>query len=252
MKLKLLLFSLLTFLFYSCEKDQPADYYHDSIMLDSVKLDPFISTNYYHDAKLLYCNEIYQDSTHFNRNNPILDTAEITKILKIIQTVYSINSPESEIVFKTYKIHARLCYTLNSIYLKVQTDRPEIINLSKGNIPTGNQQLDNLLMTYQFDSVQTFVSYPGFNWLTIYSRNEYNLIPIVNKFSLISSIIDTDWEKGYCIGDGNTITMIRSKNSAQVIFSIGDGDCPSGCIYHKYWEFQVSNNKAKFIKSYED
>jgi hypothetical protein len=107
-------------------------------------------------------------------------------------------------------------------------------------------------MTYQFDSVQTFVSYPSFNWLTIYSKNEYNLIPIVNKFSLISSIIDKDWEKGYCVGDGNTITMTRSKNSAQVIFSIGDGDCPSGCMYHKYWEFQVSNNKAKFIKSYED
>lgn len=252
MKLYPWLFLTILICISACEKTQLPDLKHDSIKLDSVRLDTFIINNYYKDAKLLYYNEIYQDSTHFDRNNPIIDTSEITKVLKIIQTVYTLNSPESDTVFKTYKIHARLCYTFNSIYLEVQTNQPEIINLSKGVIPTGNQQLDNLLMTYQFDSVQTFYSYPSFNWLIIFSKKEYNLIPIVNKFSLIPSIILTDWEKGYCIGDGNTITLIRSHDSAQMIFSVGDGDCPSGCEYHKYWEFHIEDNKAIFVKSFED
>ena len=252
MKHKLLLISLIIVSFYSCEKDQLFDSFHDTISLDSVKLDPFIINNYYQDAKLLYCNEIYQDSTHFNRNNPILDTAEISRVLKIIQTIYNINSPETDIIFNVYKIHSRLSISFNSFYLKVQTNLPEIINLANGKIPTGNRNLDNLLTTYKFDSVKTSYSYPSFPWMTLFSKREYNLLPIVNQFNKIPSIILTDMEKGYGIGDGNTITLIRSKNSAQVIFSIGDGDCPSGCIYHKYWEFQVSDNKARFVKSYED
>jgi hypothetical protein len=252
MKFRLILFCLLTVLFYSCQKDLQFDYYHDSIILDSVRLDTFILNNYYHDAKLLYCNEIYQDSTHLNRNNPILDTAEITRVLKIIQSIYSINSPETNIIFNNFKIHTRLSISFNSFYIKVQTNQPEIVNLANSKIPTGNQKLDNLISTFGFDSVKTFYGYPDFPWMTLYSRNEYNLIPIVNMFSKIPSIILTDMEKGAGIGDGNTITMTRFKNLARVIFSIGDGDCPSGCIYHKYWEFQVSDNKAKFIKSYEN
>jgi hypothetical protein len=77
-------------------------------------------------------------------------------------------------------------------------------------------------------------------------------MPIVDKFSKISSIILTDIESGPCIGDGNTIKLIRSRYSAKVTFSIGEGDCPAGCIYHKYWEFLVENNKATFVKSFED
>jgi hypothetical protein len=236
----------------SCEKSQLRYGQHDSIDLSLIKLDSFIINNYYKDAKLLYTYEIYQDSLHANRNNPIIDTSEITKVLKIIQAVYDLKSPTTNTIFNVYNIHARLCIGFSSIYLKVKTDQPEIINLAKGNIPTGNRQLDVLLSAYGFDSVKKFSSYPDFNWLTIYSKKEYNLIPIVEKLKGISSIIMTDMETGPCIGDGPTISINRFNDHADVTFSIGDGDCPAGCIYHKYWEFRVEDSKATFIKSYED
>ncbi len=251
MKKFILFISIITICLSACEKTQLPDSDHDSIKLDSVKLGAFIKNNYYNDARLLYTYEIYQDSTHFNRKNPIIDTSEITRVLKIIQLIYDLNSPETNTIFNTYKIHARLCISFNSIYLKVKTDQPEIINLAKGIIPTGNIQLDALLTNYGFDSVRTFYNYPAFPWLTIYSANDYNLIPVADKFSKNSSIMLTDFENGPCIGDGNTISLIRSQNSAKVTFSIGDGDCPAGCIYHKYWEFLVENNKAAFVKSFE-
>ena len=83
----------------SCEKEPNTVLSHDQIKLNAVKVDPFIVTNYYKDAKLLYVKEIFQDSSHFNRNNTVLDTLEITKVLKIIQTVYDLNSQESNIIF---------------------------------------------------------------------------------------------------------------------------------------------------------
>lgn len=252
MKQSVLIFVFMSIVISSCEKTPFSDQYHDSIALDSIRLGTFVLNNYYQDAKLLYCYEIFQDKSHFNRNNNILDTTEIKKVLKIIQAVYNLDSHESNTVFDVHKIHARLCISLNSIYLKVQTNQPEIMNLSKGIIPTGNQQLDNLLSTYGFDSVRTFYNYPDFPWLTIYSKNEYNMLPIVNQFSSVPSIIQTDWESGICIGDGNTISLTRFPNYARIIFSIGEGDCPAGCIYHKYWEFEVENNKATFIRTFED
>jgi hypothetical protein len=238
---------------FACSKSLiPDDPKHDSISLDSVVLDTFIKNNYSRDAKLLYCLEIVHDSTHFNRNNPVIDTSEVSEILKIIQAVYDLNTEESRIVFDTYKIHSRICLAFNNIYLKVQTDQPAIVNLSKEIIPTGNQQLDAILGTYGFDSVRTFNGYPGFPWLTIYSKNEYNLLPIVSMFRKIPSILLTDWEEGSCIGDGSTISLTRFKDSAKIIFGIGNGDCPAGCIYHKYWEFEVKESKATFIRTFEN
>lgn len=133
----------------------------------------------------------------------------------------------------------------------MQTDQPGIINLSNGIFPTGDLDLDTLLNTYHFDSVKTYYSYPNFPWLTIFTKEEYNLIPVENEFEAIESVFIAEFSK-VCIGDGNTITLIRNNSSATITFSIGSGDCPAGCIYHKYWEFKVMNGKATFIQTYEN
>jgi len=216
----------------------------------SIKLDTFIVNNFTRDAKLLYYNEIYNNPDHFNRNNPILDTSEITKILKIIQTVYNSNSSERNAVFNEYKIHARYCYSFSSIGLKVQPNLPEIINMVNRIHPTGNQALDNILSSYGLDSVKTASGYPTFPWLTIFTKKELNMIPAMDRFNSNSSIILAEIDSE-CAGDGNTITLTRTANSAIIIFSIGSGDCPAGCIYHKYWEFKLINGEPISVKTYE-
>lgn len=69
--------------------------------------------------------------------------------MKIIEAVYVLKSPESDTVFNHYRIHGYNCYSLNSLYLQVQTDFPEIQNLANGIIPAGNSDLDYLLKKYQ-------------------------------------------------------------------------------------------------------
>ncbi len=230
----------------SCRKDNPS-----SIGYDKIELTQFIIDNYQSDAKQLFFDEILHNSDHFNYNNPVLDETEVNKILKIIQAVYSSESPERDTVFDVYMIHGYYCYSFNSIGLEVNTELPEIENLSNGIIPTGNTALDDLLSYYQFDSVNTSTYYPDFSWLTIYTANEYNLIPIEKKFKALPAILDSYFNKA-CIGDGNTITLTRTEGSATITFSIGLGDCPSGCIFHRYWEFRVMEGKAVFTRSYEN
>lgn len=227
----------------SCEKDV-------TIWYDEIELESYIIENYSNDAKQLYLHEIFQDSTHPNFEKSIIDNNEINKILKTIQAVYNLNSPERDSVFLKHKIHASYCFSSNSISLRVKTGLPEIKNLATNIIPTGESSLDEILSSYNFDSVKTAYDYPSFPWLTLYANNnEYNMIPIERKFAKIESVEIADFNKG-CIGDGNNISMSRNGDSTVVTFSVGSGDCPAGCIYHKYWEFIVSYGTATFVRTY--
>jgi hypothetical protein len=225
-----------------CEKQQTP-----LVDLASIKLDTFIVNNYMRDAKLLYFNEIYDDINHLNRNNPILDTSEITKILKLFQIVYNLDSQESKTVFQTHKIHVFCDISFNSIDLKVDPSLPEIKNLINEQFPTGNQSLDNLLNTYNLDSVKQDLSYPAFTWLTLYTKKEFNMIPIANKFNENPSI-NLALIVNRCGGDGPTINLKRSSNSAILTFIYAWGDCPAGCGNAKYWEFKIVDGEPVSVK----
>jgi hypothetical protein len=189
------------------------------------------------------------DSSHVDFYNPTFDTSEVIEILELIQAVYNLNSPESNRVFKHPGIHGNYCYDFSSIYLKVKTNLAGIQNLINGVIPTGNSDLDKLLAKYQFDSVQTKLNYPNAILLKIYSNSEYNLIPIEKEFGDLHQIIDAYFNTG-CIGGRNQIDLLRNNDSATITFSVGSGDCQAGCIHRKYWEFNVVEGKAEFIRTY--
>lgn len=218
--------------------------------------DTTIREQYARDARLLYMHEIAQDSsTHPNYTNPKLDTSGINEILDIIKAVHDLQIPERDTVFNVYDIHARYCYNFHAVNIKVDAGAPEIENLVNEEVPTGHAGLDSILTTYSFDSVKTYRSYPDFPWLSVYFSEEYNMIPIEKAFQDIASVINTEKttaSKTLCAGDGNTIKLTRNNGTATLTFSIGEGDCPAGCTYHKYWEFEVQNGHAEFIRTYEN
>ena len=216
-----------------------------------VRSDSFVADEYYEDAKQIYFHKVISDSSHPNYDDPILDITKINEILGVIQAVYDSNSPERDTVFDVYEIHAHLCFNLNSITIEGKTNLPEIQNLAKGIIPTGNAELDAILTTYHFDSVEKLhKDYPKYPWLILYSSQDYNMIPIEKALRSLPSIVTADFEK-HCIGGGNHISIERDSDSATIAFSIGRGDCPSGCEFRRFWEFKVIGDKAYFKKSYE-
>lgn len=238
-------FIALSIMFIGCQKTD------DSINYDEIEISRFVLENYYKDAQQLYFHEVLQNKSHSNYYNSELNIDEVNKILKIIQAVYESKSPERDVVFDEHQIHGYYCYSFNSISLKVKNEKEEIVNLSKSIIPTGNKDLDEFLSKYSIDSVRTSYNYPDFPWLTLFTKKEYNMIPAEDEFGKQESVVVAEISKG-CVGDGNSITLKRDKSTAIITFSIGSGDCPAGCIYHKYWEFKVANKKAEFVRSYEN
>lgn len=215
---------------------------------DQIAIDPFLEENYLADCRELYIREILANPNHPNYSLTKLNSNEINKIMALLQSIYDLNLPERDTVFQYYNIHALKCHSLNSIVMKVNPDAPEIINLVKGEIPTGNKDLDNILINYGFNTVETSYGYPKFPWLSVKTDRFYNLRPIIEAFEKLSCVSDAE-DNGGCF-DGNNITLERSNNHATVNFSIGRGDCPAGCTYRRTWVFKISNNNAIFLKSY--
>lgn len=162
-----------------------------------------------------------------------------------MQSVYNLNTAETDYIFNTRKIHTKFCYGTSYIILKVDTNKPDIKNLAAGIIPTGNSQLDDILNAYGFAEVDLEYGYPDFNWLGIITPQKLNLIPVVSKLKTISSFSIVETGAG-CF-DGNDITITTTNGQANINFSEGGGDCPSGCTYRKTWKFSVSNGIAKYI-----
>jgi hypothetical protein len=238
--MKTLLFISFVFLLAGCEKEIPLNQ-------DDIPISSFIKENYLEDSRQLYLREVMANPNHPNYNEAVLDTNELNKILGTFQLVYNLKSPVKDTVYEVYKIHALRCYSLRSIVLKVDVAAPEIIHLANGQIPTGNTALDNILTKYEFDSVKISYSYPDFPWLSIYTKNSYNLTPIIKALEEIPSVILAE-NNGGCF-DGNDIHLERDLNTATISFSIGRGDCPAGCIYRRYWIFRIENNRVQYIET---
>lgn len=211
-----------------------------------IEIDTNIREKYYDDAVELYIREILDNLNHFNYSNPNLDETELNKILTVFQAVFNLEIPEIDTISNIYNIHTLKCNGTKSIVMHVNTEAPEIIKLANGEFPTGNNQLDYLLETYEFDSVRTSYSYPQFEWLSVNTDNTFNLLPIIKEFEKISSIVLAE-NNGGCF-DGDNITLERKENKTTLDFSIGRGDCPAGCIYRKHWVFEVQNNLARLVK----
>jgi len=235
----------LVFILSSCEEEQPTAVDYNEIVLDSL-----IVQNFYDDAKQLYFDELYDNPSHQNNDTSLIYEDEINDILKVIQAVYDSDLPQRDTVFEKYDIHARYCYDFSAISLNVAPDSTEIKNLVDGEIPTGQQHLDSLINTYGFDSVNTAANYPETPWLKLFCAEEFNMIPIKKSFSKVPSVIAAKIVKG-CGGDGNNIILDRGNNEATITFSIGRGDCWSGCLYHKYWVFRIRGTKSEFVQSWE-
>jgi len=234
-----IVFLLCLFVFTSCDKKE---------VNQSCEHGDFIAENYAATAKQLIFRDIIRDSAaHPGFANPHFNSKEVDNILDALEAIYRLNIPESDTVFEIAQIRARPFYSMNSLMIEVDTAAPEVKALID-NKPTGNPLLDSLLNEYQFNEVETAYSYPRFNWLTISSEENLNLLPIRDALSKLPFFYHVEFN--YIIGGGNNISLKRG-NGLTFNFEIGWGDCPAGCIYKRHWVFKVDDHcNASFINSY--
>lgn len=217
--------------------------------IDGCPVSSLISTGYLNDAKEIVYRRILNGDHVSDGNKPEFNQQELDRVLSAIQSVYALQTTQTDTIFNIVRIHTFKHYILNSIVLKINLNAPEIQNLISQQ-PTGNAAFDALLAKYSFTYDSTSPPSPTLPYLTIKSNNWYNtqaLIPYFKQFSFIPSA-----QSDGSVGDGNDITYTLNGNTRTLNFSIGFGDCPAGCGGRKTWQFNVDENcKAGFVKLIE-
>jgi hypothetical protein len=134
-------------------------------------------------------------------------------------------------------IHTFKTPNLHKILVVLEKDSPFKENWSKGITMTSNLYLNQLIAKHQLSIKDYRVS--GLGPTLIMESPQFLNTPelafLIKNFETIRHA-----EPEGVAGDGNDITWgSDSKNALALKYSIGAGDCPSGCIQRKYWIFYV-------------
>ncbi len=72
------------------------------------------------------------------------------------------------------------------------------------------------------------------------SDSYWNMKAIADQFAEIDGINSA--QPGVPIGDGNNICATVGDHYMELEYSLGLGDCPSGCTYRHYWNYRVGSD----------
>ncbi|GLB53069.1 hypothetical protein NBRC110019_21090 [Neptunitalea chrysea] len=227
-------------------------------------VDPYISTNYINDAKILALREILSNTNDVDYTNPIIPQARYQPYLEGLSVIYTntANNQVTDSMFNEFAIHIHP--------VSLQTATPHTINLKvpattswlndfKNTGISGDTTLDNLMSTYNF-GVESYTDLSGCNctWFHIESTEIINVNALVDDFASVTDItyVDTSSDSAlsynytginYTISSiwGETsevqITDITVENGIYTFWLYG-GDCLSGCIISKAYEFQLNSD----------
>ena len=206
-----------------------------------------------YEESAYYLAREYESAKNFDS---FLDSINIPKAQKnkfrdAIIAVYNTTGTERDSIFIYKNINCFISFSLNEIYITCDTSLYWSKQLGQGNMNTGYQKLDSLLVYYHFTSVSRSNYYTNKVYHTLKSDSFYNMIPIAQLFNDLPEI-DGASSNGQ-IGDGNDIYDSVGINTIDLAFSVGWGvDCVIGtCNYRKYWRYRVYDDcSVEFLGHY--
>jgi len=202
------------------------------------------------DADRMALRKIYGHGMG-NMFRPEIPEALSGTILSALNAVYNARIlPARDTVIDLLNIHTLNDIEMNSIMIAADAGNPVMIAFQSGNIRTGLPQLDNLLIPLGF-TVESYMSFQKWDLALLSSENNYNLIPIAEALEEIPGVVFA--QPAMTIGDGSNIECRIFSDHIELVYSYGWGDCPSGCIYRRFWKFNVYYDcSVEFIDSYGD
>ncbi len=246
MKNLLLLFLIIAFI--SCSKNTSPIATLKYSENDLLPLDDSTKSIYYKDAAYIEFRQLIQDSSKryiqvtLNENHI---NSHYEDLLNIYNNSYSISNSFFEKV--TY-IHTYAANHIYYLFVSVDTSKTWVEEWLTGNNYTGVVGIDSLVENYDIEVTFYYKSTKGYEF-KLNTFSPINYFALKNKIEKINEFIFV--EPDGIIGGGSSISLIDTNDNIYK-YSIGWGDCPSGCIYYHYWEIKVVNEKAELYKEYGD
>ncbi len=191
--------------------------------------------------KKIFANILPPDSILIQDRDSIIVPQDVPEpIWEGLAAIFNVTTiPERDSAFDIYCIHQVVSDNLfHSIYVAVDTSYAWTQQWQNLITTTGNVPLDNLLSTYGF-SITAFSTF-GSNYATLTTSHNINVRPLCDSIATYSGVLYSE-PKPYA-GDGNSITYLESGNDRIYYFTLGLGDCQSGCTEFHTYRFKVFPN----------
>jgi hypothetical protein len=196
--------------------------------------------------KFMEQNSTYLDSIHIPQNH--VDT-----ILNALIAVYNATGLAArDTVVTIYGITAQNYPTVDGIYVQVDTTASWSDSLDNGIIPTGNFYIDSLIDAHYLNLTNYNESIiHNYGIASFHSDSSYNIFALADAF-IAEPLVLGSGLSAFTM-DGNDIACVINPDHVELTYSIGWGDCMSGCINHRYWVFKVYYDcSVEYVGSYGD
>lgn len=140
-------------------------------------------------------------------------------------------------VVDTFRIHTFPSRSVHEVSVTPEEPPPSWIDAWKAEQRfTGNEAVNLLLREYDLQVLEYNVSEYS-EYARLRSETPLNTLALSDQFDRIDGVKYAD--PGGAFGDGDDIEATLGDNYIELRYSVGFGDCPSGCISRHYWTFRV-------------
>lgn len=190
---------------------------------------------YIEDAKRLKLRQYLSDSSAL-ADSVLIPVSEYYPVLENLMAVRNANTILEVDTINDLTIHTLPAPWMHRIFLQLDTTFSWAGNLFEGNFITGNSSVDSIITNYDL-VIEEIYNWPSGNYVTLYSSFLLNDYALANLFTGIEGVIESS--PSTLGGDGSDIFYTDSIGFAYITYRFGDGDCLSGCIINRYWNFKV-------------
>ncbi len=202
-------------------------------------------------AIILYLAMLGTDTLHPNYNNPIIDTIELNKIKHQLRLMNSFLANSDSLAHlrnirpRGNVGNASFYFTMNGENLKLKYNN----QVDSSAIP---QELKSFIAEYSLHSLQPFFELERGMIYKIMTNEYYNYYGLSQKMEELKVIDLVDYKGGYVLGGGDDLTIETIENKLICKINISWGDCPAGCMYGKYWEFEIKDDSVTLVRAFSN
>ncbi|MEZ4884963.1 MAG: hypothetical protein R3E32_09575 [Chitinophagales bacterium] len=169
------------------------------------------------------------------------------KAMDALMAVYNAKEIAArDLIIDVYDVHA--LPTPNRFMVSYNTAYPWTNNWIHGVQKTGNKAIDQLLQDNNLEVVE-YLSF--INSVVLQTKSTLNTSSLVNTLNGIGGIERAEYEQP--MSDGNDIEVRTFDDYLEMTYSVGYGDCQSGCRFRTYWQFQVYGDcSVEYVGNFGD
>jgi len=145
--------------------------------------------------------------------------------------------PARDTVVDVYGIHTFGNPVTRSLLLWLVGNEDWVQRLARREVPTGEPSIDTLLARYSLSLATVNVLHDGDVLVTLAPPDPLNIEALAALFRGIAGVRFA--QPNNMFGDGNDIDGSIDESRVLLDYSVGYGDCPSGCIGRRSYRFAV-------------